>query len=114
MGGLVLDIFFEYFFRSAWISMRRMAASSRPVIDATVIESRKRDFGFGRTVILIRYRYRNGEERFEATHKEPFLFDNFAAAYLNRFPGGSAFPVRVNPKDFSKCMQAELPTFQRM
>jgi hypothetical protein len=34
--------------------------------------------------------------------KEPFLFDNYADAYLRRFPGGAEFPVRVNPSDPSK------------
>ena len=45
--------------------------------------------------------------RYEGTHKEPFMsFNNYAKAYLNRFPGGSEFPVRINPKDPSESIPA--------
>ena len=111
--GFGIEVFVEYFFREAEFRVKRLAASRWPVVDAIVIESKVRDSVMGCRVIVIRYRYRNSDERFEGTHKEPFFFDNYAAAYLNRFPGGSAFPVRVNPKDHSKSIQAEIPTFQK-
>jgi hypothetical protein len=61
----------------------------------------------GCTVIVGHYKYRNAEMRYEGTHKEPFMsFDNYAAAYLRRFPGGSEFPVRINPKDPSHSIPA--------
>lgn len=112
MSGLVLDIFLEYIFRSAWIFIRRNFASGWPVLDATVIESNKRDSGLGCTVTVILYKYRNESIRFEGIHKEPFWFNNYAAAYLNRYPGGSVFPVRMNPRKPSESIQAETPTFQ--
>jgi hypothetical protein len=99
MAGLVLDIYIEFFFRTIWNLIRRIGTSNWPVVIAIVSKSEKRDSGMGCTVIVIHYKYRNADLRSEGTHIEPFLFDNYAQAYLRRFPGGSEFPVRVNPND---------------
>ena len=107
MAGVVYDIIIEFFCRTIVNLIRRIGTSSWPVVTAIVSKSEKRDSGIGCTVIIIHYKYRNADLRSEGTHKEPFLFDNYAQAYLRRFPGGSEFPVRVNPKDPSKSIPAD-------
>jgi hypothetical protein len=108
MAGFVIDIVIEFFFRTIANSIRRIGTSDWPVVTAIVSNSEKRPYpGLGCTVIVIRYKYRNAEMRCEGTHKEPFLFANYAEAYLRRFPGGSEFPVRVNPKDPSHSIPAD-------
>lgn len=52
-------------------------------------------------VIALRYKYRNADQRFEGIYKEPFIFPNYAKAYLDRFPCGTKIPVRINPKGTS-------------
>jgi len=73
---------------------------------AIVSKSERRKPGMGCTVIVIHYKYRIADIRCEGTHKGPFTFDNYAEAYLRRFPGGSEFPVRVNPKYHSHSIPA--------
>jgi hypothetical protein len=107
MGGLVIDIFIEFFFRTIGNLIRRIGTSEWPVVSAIVSESERREPGMGCIVIVIHYKYRNAEMRCEGTHKEPFFFDNYAEAYLRRFPGGSEFPVRVSPKDPSRSIPAD-------
>jgi hypothetical protein len=103
MGGLVLDIVIEFFFRMSVNLLHRIGTSKWPVVTAIVSNSEKRPYpGLGCTVIVIHYKYRNADMRYEGTHKEPFIFGNYAEAYLRRFPGGSEFLVRVNPKDPSE------------
>jgi hypothetical protein len=99
MGGLVLDIYIEFFFRTIANFIRRIGTSEWPVLTAIVFKSEKRDSGMGCTVIVIHYKFRNADLRGEGTHKEPFLFDNYAEAYLRRYPGGAEFLVRVNPEN---------------
>jgi hypothetical protein len=107
MAGLVIDIFIEFFFRTIVNGIRRLGTSEWPVVRAIVSNSEKRPYpGLGCTVILIHYKYRNAEIRYEGTHKEPFFFDNYAEAYLRRFPGGSEFPVRVSPEDPARSIPA--------
>lgn len=86
--------------------IRRIGSSNWPVVTAIVSKSERRKPTMECTVIVIHYKYRNAEMRYEGTHKEPFFFDNYAEAYLRRFPGGSEFPVRVNPKDRSRSIPA--------
>jgi hypothetical protein len=92
--------FIELFLRTVINLVRRIGTSGWPVTDAIISRSEERDFilGFGRVVVL-HYKYRNTDERFEGVYREPFYYPNYARAYLNRFPGGITFPVRVNPKN---------------
>ena len=108
MAGLVIDIYLEFFFRAIVNLIRRIGTGNWPVITAIVSNSEKRPYpGLGCTVIVIHYKYRNAEMRYEGTHKEPFIFNNYADAYLRRFPGGSDFSVRVDPKDPSHSIPAD-------
>jgi len=113
MAGFIIDIYLEFFFRTVVIWFRRLAASDWPVRNAIVAESEFRKPGMGCRVVVIRYRYRNAGEHYDGIHKQPFLFDNYASAYLRRFPGGSEFPIRINPKNPLDSIQAEEPTFTR-
>jgi hypothetical protein len=106
MAGFVYDIPIAFFFRTIVNLIRRIGTSKWPVVTAIVSKSERREPGMGCTVIVIHYKYRNAEMRWEGTHKEPFTFGNYAEAYLRRFPGGSEFPVRVNPKDPSRSVPA--------
>jgi hypothetical protein len=113
MAGFVLDIYLEFFFRTVALWVNRLTASDWPVKNAVVVESRLREPGMGCRVVVIRYQYRNADERCEGTHKQPFIFDNYADAYLRQFPGGAEFPVRINPKNRAESIQAEWPTFTK-
>jgi hypothetical protein len=106
MAGLVLDIYIEFFFRMIVNLIRRIGTSIWPLMTAIVSRSERREPGFGCTVIIIHYKYRKAELRCEGTHKEPFLSDNYAEAYLRRFSGGAEFPVRLDPNDPSKSVPA--------
>jgi hypothetical protein len=46
---------------------------------------------------------------------QPFLFDNYAGAYLRRYPGGTEFPGIVSPKhpDYSIPIEGKI-TFTRV
>jgi hypothetical protein len=107
MAGFVVDIYIEFFFRTITNLIRRIGAGNWPVVTSIISKSERRESGMGCAVIVIHYKYRNADLRGEGIHKEPFLFDNCADAYLRRFPGGSEFSVRVNPKNISCSIPAD-------
>ncbi len=107
MAGFVIDVYIEFLFRMIVNLIRRIGTSNWPVFTAIVSKSERRKPGMGCTVIVIDYKYRIADKRYEGTHKEPFFFDNYAEAYLRRFPGGAEFPVRINSKDQSRSVLAE-------
>jgi hypothetical protein len=106
MAGTGILTFIGFFLRTVVNLIRRIGTSHWPVFTAIVSKSERREPGMGCTVIVIHYKYRNADMRCEGTHKEPFIFDNYAEAYLRRFPGGCEFPVRVNPIDPSHSISA--------
>jgi hypothetical protein len=99
--------FLEFFLRVALKFTRRIGTGGWPVTRAIVVSSIEEDGFWGCDRAVIRYKYRNTDMRFEGTHKQPFVFRNYAEAYLRRYPGGSEFPVRVNPKNPSYSIPAE-------
>jgi hypothetical protein len=103
MFGTGLFTYFEFLFRTILNLVRGIGTGGWPVIDATISRSDQSDFVLGSGhVIVLRYKYRNADQRFEGIYKKPFIYPNYAEAYLNRFPGGTKFPVRVNPKESSR------------
>jgi hypothetical protein len=105
--GLGWSKFIEYFLRVVTKFARRINTSSWPVFNATVVSSKRDECFTGCILIIIHYKYRNADRRFEGTYKQPFIFDNYADAYLRRYPGGSEFPVLVSPKEPSYSIPVE-------
>jgi hypothetical protein len=107
MSGTGLLLVIEFFLREATKFLRRIGTGDWPVYDAIVVSS-KLDFGIsGCDLVTIRYKYRNAESRLEGIYKQPFINENYAEAYLRRYPGGAEFPVIVSPHDPSRSIPAE-------
>jgi hypothetical protein len=85
MGTGVIT-FIEFFFRTVVNGIRRIGSNNWPVVTAIVSNSERRGSG-GYTVIVIQYKYRNAEMRYEGSHKEPF----FLVIMLRRI--WAAFPA---------------------
>ena len=88
----------EFLVRVAIKFMRRIGTSDWPATDAIVVSSKRKTTFTGCILVIIHYKYRNADKRFEGTYKQPFIFPNYAEAYLRRYPGGAEFPVIVSPK----------------
>lgn len=93
--------FIEFFFRAIANLARRIGSDHWPICRAIVSKSELHKSFWGCIVVAVHYEYRNAGERFEGSHRQPFIFDNYAQAYLRRHPGGSEFPIRISPKHSS-------------
>ena len=101
------DVYIEFFFRVAVKFARRIGTSDWPVFNAIIVSSELKTSFTGCILVIIHYKYRNADKRFEGTSKQPFIFRNYAEAYLRRYPGGSEFPVIVSPKHPSYSIPVE-------
>jgi hypothetical protein len=101
------EIYIEFFVRVAMKFARRIGACDWPVYDAVVVSSKLDESFWGCILVIIHYKYRNADKRFEGTYKQPFIFRNYAEAYLRRYPGGANFPIRVSPKQRSYSIPVE-------
>jgi len=105
--GTGLPRLIEFSFRIAIKFALRIGTSDWQSIDAIVISSKLEQSFWGCYLVVIRYKYRNADKRYEGIFKQPFVYDNYAKAYLGRYPGGSEFPVIINPKTPSNSIPVE-------
>ncbi len=101
------DLYIEFFVRLVIKFARRLGTNHWRVLNAIVVSSEQKLSFTGCRLVVIHCRYRNANERFEGTFKQPFIFENYANAYLRRYPGGSEFPVLISPKNSSCAIPAE-------
>jgi len=92
------ETYIEFFVRAAMRFARRIGTGDWPVYKAIVVSSERQTSFIGCILVVIRYKYRNADKRFEGTFKQPFIYDNYADAYLRRYPGGSGLSVRIDPR----------------
>jgi hypothetical protein len=110
MGGLVLDIYVEYFVRVIIRLFRAWAAASWPVTKAKVSSANYRPGGFGCAVANITYKYRLGGELYTESDANPFVSGRSAKDYLENYGPGTELPIRVKPgrPDFAVLCQKDL------
>ena len=109
------DLYIEFFVRLVIKFARRLGTNGWPAQNAVVISSELKTSWTGCLLVIIHYRYRNAGSRFEGKFIQPFIFDNYARAYLLRYPAGSEFPVLLSPSNSSRVIPAEgLLAFERI
>lgn len=101
------ELYIEFFVRLVIKFAQRIGTDSWPVSNAVVVSSELKRSWTGCTLVVISYRYRNADSRFDGKFTQPFIFDNYANAYLRRYPGGSDFPVLVSPGSPLSAIPAE-------
>ena len=104
MWGTGLLTYIEFLVRTIVNLLRRIGTSDWPASTAVVSKSEMCELFC--IVIAVHYKYRNADKRFEGVHKQPFVFRNYAEAYLHRFPGGDDVFVCVSPKNPSHSILA--------
>jgi hypothetical protein len=99
MGGLVIDIFIEYFYRAITRMIRRRGSGAWLVSKATVTSSSCPRAGYGCNVAEVFYTYRVDGELYTGVNEKPFIVHNSGENYVSRFAPGTEFTVRVSAKD---------------
>ena len=99
MFGVALDIYVGYLFRiiDNWYKSR--GSSRWSTAEAVVTASPTESQGYGGPTVEIVYSYRFKGELYTGIHEEPFLRGDSIAEYVNRFPEGRRFVIRVNATD---------------
>jgi hypothetical protein len=85
-----------YLFRSAWNWLSTYGSSEWPLAEAVVTDNPLRVQGFGRSTVEIPYSYRVQGELYTGLYEEPG-FGGSGSEYMERFPKGKSFVVRVKP-----------------
>src|ERR1700730_13778359 len=95
MGGLALVHLFASVVRSAWNWLNGFGSGKWPSVTATITAEPMRIDRFGGNTVEIVYAYRFEGELYTGLHEEPCFFSE--SDYMERFPKGRSFMVRVKP-----------------
>ena len=109
MGGFVLDIVVEYFYRAFVAFARRIQSRSWPTANATVTRAWQPRKIYGCKLVSVRYHYYVAGEKYAATHNEPFLIDS-PGSFLRRYVRGTDITVRYKADEPGRSIALVEPT----
>jgi hypothetical protein len=99
LSGWFFDIFVEYLFRVLGRAFKRRRSRGWPMAKATVVSSACPIAGYGCNVAEVVYTYRVNGELHSGTNEKPFISHDSGENYINHYPPGTEFNIRVKPDD---------------
>jgi hypothetical protein len=107
MGGIFVDVFVSYVYRSVSRRFRARNGATWPSLVAEVKSSTSFRGGFGCAAAMIVYTYVIDEHTFAGANEVPFISPSSAETYASNFPAGSNVIVRIDPQDPNKSIMRD-------
>ena len=97
MAGFVIDIFVGFVVRWLIILWRKKVSRNWPTLKGTVARCKFEKHGYGGDYVVLEYRYTVESGDFQGVIKKPYLYSNFAEAFVRHYPVDRELRIRVNP-----------------
>lgn len=102
MAGLVLDIHFGFLARWMIIFWRKAVSRKWPTVAGTIVRCHFEKHGYGGDYVVLQYEYKAEFERFHGVMKKPYIYPNYAEAFVRHHAPDSELRIRVSPKDSTR------------
>ena len=102
MSGLVIDIFAGFFLRWLILFWRGAASRNWPTVTGTIVRCYFEKRGYGGDYVVLQYKYKVDWERYKGEIKKPYLYPNYAEAFVRHHPGDDALKIRIDPKNATR------------
>ena len=99
MAGFVIDIFIGFTLRWLVLLWRGVASGKWPTVAGTIIRCEFEKHGYGGDYVVLRYKYKVDFERFQGAIKKPYIYPNYADAFVRHHPADGELRVHVDPND---------------
>jgi hypothetical protein len=99
MAGFVIDIFIGFIFRWFVLFWRNVESGKWPAVAGTIVRCHFEKHGYGGDYVVLQYKYKADFERFQGAIKKPYIYPNYADAFVRKHPADSELKIRVAPKD---------------
>ncbi len=99
MAGLVIDLYIGFLVRWVILFWRRAASRKWPAVAGTVIRCHFEKAGYGGDFVVLRYKYKMDWERYQGEIRKPYMYPNYAEAFVRHHAGDSALMVRSDPRN---------------
>lgn len=98
MAGLVIDIYIGFVVRWAVILWREAQSHQWPIVTGTVAHCSFEECGFAGDYVELRYEYGVDSEAQSGILKKPYIYPNYAQAFVRHYPAGVELKIRVHPQ----------------
>jgi hypothetical protein len=99
MAGLVIDIFVAFVVRWMIILWRNARSHGWATVSGSVVRCHLEKPGYGCDYVVLHYKYKMNFERYHGSIKKPYIYENYAEAYIRHHPSGSELRIRVDRND---------------
>lgn len=99
MAGLVIDIYVAFVVRWIIILWRKARSHGWATVTGTVVSCHLEKPGYGCDYAVLRYKYKMNFERYQGSIKKPYVYDNYADAYIRHRAADSELRIRVDQND---------------
>jgi|ERR1035438_648604 hypothetical protein len=99
MAGLVIDIYVAFIVRWIIIYWRNARSHGWPTVTGSVVRCRLERPGYGCDYVVLEYKYKMNFERYHGSIKKPYIYENYAEAYVRHLLADRELGIRVDPND---------------
>jgi hypothetical protein len=99
MGGLVIDIYIGFLVRWLVLVWRKTESSEWPTVAGTIVRCHFEECGYGGDYVVLSYKYKVDCERFHGEMRKPYMYANYAEAFVRHHPEESELRIHVDPKN---------------
>jgi len=98
MAGFVIDIYIGFIVR--WMIILWCEADGRqwPTVAGTVVRCHFEKQTFGGDYVVLQYKYKVDGERFQGVVNKPYIYPNYADAFVRHHPADMELRIHVDPK----------------
>jgi len=97
--GFVIDIYVGFTVRWMIILWRKAASRKWRTVQGTVVRCHFQKCGYGGSYVVIHYKYKFNFDRHHGVLKKPYLYDNYADAFVRHHPADGELKIRVSAKN---------------
>jgi hypothetical protein len=99
MSGFVIDIFIGFMVRWLVICWRNFASRSWPTVSGTIVRCYFEKCGYGGSYVVLQYKYKANFERYRGEIRRPYIYPNYADAFVRHHSEDTEVEIHVDPKD---------------
>jgi hypothetical protein len=99
MAGFVIDIWIGFLVRWGILFWRNPESRNWPTVSGAIVRCHFETHGYGGDYVVLDYKYKVEVERFQGSLHKPYIYPNYAAAFVRHHLPESNLRIRVNPKD---------------
>jgi hypothetical protein len=71
----------------------------KPTVSGIVVRCHFERRGYGGDYVVLEYKYKFEWERYQSVLKKPYMYPNYADAFVRHHPADGELRIHVDPKD---------------